>query len=95
MPYIPSARSASPSKAARSFDVAARSSIGNPPDAFDVSQALFAGLSVFIALLALGVGLAQLKRHRGRITSRQQESIFELEAGCFKASSKPVAPCDE
>lgn len=70
--------------------VVARSSPDTSPDIFNVSQALFAGLSVLIALLALVVGLLQLRRHRSRNWLRRQEFVCELEAPCSRVC--PLEP---
>lgn len=61
-----------------------RSESDTPADVFSISQALFAGLSVLIAVLALAVGFLQLKRYRARNTSRPSDLMYELEAGCSK-----------
>ncbi|KAF1850498.1 uncharacterized protein K460DRAFT_412195 [Cucurbitaria berberidis CBS 394.84] len=50
-------------------------------DFFDISETLFAGLSVLIGCLALIVGLLQLRRYRKRHSLQSQDCVFELEAG--------------
>jgi hypothetical protein len=60
--------------------IVARSAPDSPPDFFNVSQALFACLSVIIGLLALIVGLLQLRKYRRRQFSNGQDPVFELEA---------------
>jgi hypothetical protein len=58
------------------------------PDFFNVSQALFACLSVIIGLLALIVGLLQLRRHRKRHALHANDPVFELEANFPKVRLK-------
>jgi hypothetical protein len=53
----------------------------SPPDFFNVSQALFACLSVIIGLLALIVGLLQLRKYQRRHFLTEENPVFELEAG--------------
>jgi hypothetical protein len=61
--------------------VVARTSSDTPPDFFNVSQALFACLSVVVGVLALIVGLLQLRRYRRRQELDEKNCVFELEAG--------------
>jgi hypothetical protein len=51
-------------------------------DLFNVSQAVFACLSVIIGLLALIIGVLQLRRYRRRPILQSQDPVFELEA-CY------------
>jgi hypothetical protein len=62
--------------------LSARSSSRSPANFFDISQALFAGLSVIIGLLALVVGLLQLRNHCKRRLRQDEDLVFELEA-CY------------
>lgn len=66
----------------RGSQLNARSSSKSPVSFFEISQALFAGLSVIIGLLALVVGLLQLRKHRKRRRLQDKDLIFELE-GCY------------
>lgn len=52
----------------------------------DILEALFAGFSVLIGILALVIGVFQLMKHRKRCTSDLDTGIFELEAGLPQAS---------
>lgn len=47
----------------------------------DILEALFAGFSVLIGILALAIGVFQLMKHRQRSRSVLDTGIFELEAG--------------
>lgn len=47
---------------------------------FDISETLFAGLSVLIGCLALFVGFLQLRRYRRCQNLENQDQVFELEA---------------
>jgi uncharacterized membrane protein len=47
---------------------------------FDISETLFAGLSVLIGILALVVGLLQLQRYRRQQRIGHKNCVFELEA---------------
>ncbi|KAH3905926.1 hypothetical protein HBI56_161970 [Parastagonospora nodorum] len=60
--------------------LSARSSSRSPANFFKISQALFAGLSVIIGLLALVIGLLQLRKHRKRRLPQDNNLVFELEA---------------
>jgi hypothetical protein len=60
--------------------IVARSTPDPPPDFFNVSQVLFAYLSVIIGLLALIVGLLQLRRYQRRHFLTEENPVFELEA---------------
>jgi hypothetical protein len=66
--------------------VVARSSPDTSSDFFNVSQALFACLSVIIGLLTLIVGLLQLRRYRKRHVPNEESPVFELEAGYSRVS---------
>lgn len=55
----------------------------------DILEALFAGLSVLIGILALVIGMFQLMKHRKRSASVSDLSVFELEAGLPQASTIP------
>jgi hypothetical protein len=66
--------------------VVARSLPDTSPAFFNVSQALFACLSVIIGLLALIVGLLQLRRYRKHHVLNEQNPVFELEAGYSRVS---------
>ena len=59
---------------------------GDPADNLDTLEALFAGLSVLIGILALAIGAIQLLRHRRRHASLAVIVIFELEAGQSQVS---------
>lgn len=48
---------------------------------FDISETLFAGLSVLIGCLALIVGLLQLRRYHRSHLLQNEDLVFELEAG--------------
>jgi hypothetical protein len=58
-----------------------RSTSDTPADFLDVSQALFACLSVIIGLLALVIGWLQLRRYRKHHALQDKDVVFELEAG--------------
>jgi hypothetical protein len=62
--------------------LAARTSSDTDPDFFNVSQAVFACASVIIGLLALIVGVIQLRKYRRRHVLGNREPVFELEA-CY------------
>jgi hypothetical protein len=47
---------------------------------FDISETLFAGLSVLIGILALGIGFLQLQKYRRQQYLRHRDCVFELEA---------------
>jgi hypothetical protein len=90
MPYIPlfpSSSSLPPHIIPQATTFADRSPSDSSPDIFNISQALFAGLSVLLALLALAVGLLQLRRNRARNVIRRNEFVFELEASCSQVCS--------
>jgi hypothetical protein len=73
----------------------ARSSPNTPPDFFNVSQALFACLSVIIGLLTLIVGLLQLRRYRKRHVPNEESPVFELEAGYSRVSESCIFSVSE
>jgi hypothetical protein len=90
MPYIPlfpSSSSLPPLIIPQATTFADRSPSDSSPDIFNISQALFAGLSVLLALLALAVGLLQLRKNRARNVIRRNEFVFELEAPCSQVCS--------
>jgi heme exporter protein D len=60
----------------------ARSTSDTRSDFFNLSQAIFAFLSVIIALFALVVGFPQLRKYRRRVL-QDKELVFELEA-CYQ-----------
>jgi hypothetical protein len=60
--------------------IAARTSSDTDPNFFNVSQVVFASASVIIGLLALIIGVLQLRKYRRRHLLQNREPIFELEA---------------
>jgi hypothetical protein len=75
-----------PYKELEKAHIFARSYSDTLPDFFNVSQALFACLSVITGLLALIVGLLQLRRYRKHHVLNKQNPVFELEAGYSRVS---------
>ena len=69
-------------------DMTGSSAAETPQNLFESLEAVFAGTSVLIGLIALIIGLLQLQRHRKASRLIIRNEICELEAGSPKASSQ-------
>jgi hypothetical protein len=84
MPFLSANDVATPTslteEASRASAIITRSASEATDGFFDISETLFAGLSVLIGILALVVGLLQLQRYRRQQHLRDKDCVFELEA---------------